>query len=105
MGGSDGKAAGQDAAVERRIAAVIGKQPAAIAMGPPQPAQIVEHWLGSGTSRSLSPFPMMRRTWLARSTAPTPSVVASLMRRPHAYMTARHVLWTGLRIPPSKRRT
>src|SRR5271165_3439704 len=54
---------------------------------------------GSGTSRSLLPLPMMRNTWLARSMALTSSVVASLMRGPHAYMTARHVLWTGLRIP------
>jgi hypothetical protein len=30
----------------RRVAAVVGKQPAAIAMGPPQPAQIVEDWPG-----------------------------------------------------------
>src|SRR5580692_10254697 len=32
---------------------------------------------------------------LARSMARTSRVVASLMRRPHAYVTARHVLWTG----------
>src|SRR5271165_2294518 len=48
---------------------------------------------------------MIRNTWLARSTAPTSNVVASLMRRPHAYMTARHVLWTGLRMPPRRCRT
>ena len=47
----------------------------------------------------------MRTTWLARSTEATSSVVASLIRRPHAYMTARHVLWTGLRIPLSRWRT
>src|SRR5208337_3503067 len=47
---------------------------------------------GSGASRSLLPLPMMCSTWLARSMAPISSVVASLMRRPHAYMTARQVL-------------
>ena len=53
---------------------------------------------GSGTSRSLLPLPITRSTWLARSTALICSLVASLMRRPHAYMVARHVLWMGLRI-------
>src|SRR5664279_4289716 len=39
---------------------------------------------GSGTNRSLSPLPMMRRTRRARSMAMTSSVAASLMRRPQA---------------------
>src|ERR1700751_4325116 len=60
---------------------------------------------GSGVSRSLLPLPTTRSTWLARSMALTCNVVASLVRRPHAYMTARQVLWTGLRIQPSSSRT
>ena len=44
---------------------------------------------GSGTRRSLSPLPMMRSSRLAPSIAVTSRVVASLMRRPQAYMTAQ----------------
>src|ERR1700733_736044 len=40
------------------------------------------------------------------SSLPTMTVlVASLMRSPHAYMVARHVLWIGSRIPTSLCRT
>src|SRR5271169_4025221 len=98
-GGSGGEDIRQYAFVERRVPVPVGEQPAAIVMGHPQAAQV------SGTSRCLLPLPTMRKTWLARSTALTSSVAASLMRRPHAYMTARHVLWTGLRMPPSSCRT
>jgi hypothetical protein len=45
--------------------------------------------LRRGTSRSLSPLPMMRSCILARSMAPISKVAASLMRKPQAYMRAR----------------
>ena len=45
-GGSGGEGMRQHAVVERRIAAVVGEQPAAVAMGPPQAAQLVENRLG-----------------------------------------------------------
>ena len=60
---------------------------------------------GSGTSRSLLPLPIMRSSRLLPSTAPISRVAASLIRRPQAYMTAKQVLWTGLVMPPSSRRT
>ena len=40
------KVSRQHAFVERRVAAAVGEQPAAIAMGPPQAAQLVENRLG-----------------------------------------------------------
>jgi hypothetical protein len=82
-------------------------------MGPPQMAELVEDGLWQRCEPLLvSPrlrrgrlLPTMCNTWLARSTALISSLEASLMRRPHAYMTARHVLWIGLRMLPSSRRT
>src|SRR5271166_364079 len=47
----------------------------------------------------------MRNTRLARSMAPISSVAASPMRRPHAYITVRHVRWIGLRMQLSRCRT
>src|SRR5947207_9892285 len=42
---------------------------------------------GSGTRRSLSPLPMMRRTPLVFSISPISTLAASPMRRPQAYIS------------------
>jgi hypothetical protein len=110
-GGGEGTR--QHTVIERRVTGVVGEQPAAVVMGPPQASQLVENrlWqrheplLVAPRLRRGKLLPTIRNTWLARSTAPISSVVASLMRRPQAYMTARQVLWVGLRIPLSRRRT
>ena len=44
-GGGGGEGTRQHAVIERRVTAVVGEQPAAIAMGPPQAAQLVENRL------------------------------------------------------------
>src|SRR5271165_2191052 len=112
-GGRSGEGIRQHALVDRCVAAVVGEQPAAIVMVPPQIAQLVENRLwqrhqpllvAPGLRRGRL-LPTIRNTWFARSTAPISSVVASLMRRPQADITARQVLWVGLRIPLSRRRT
>src|SRR4051794_23083665 len=60
---------------------------------------------GNGTRRCLSPLPMMRRSRLALSRAPTSRVAASLIRRPQAYMRVRLVLWIGFLISLRSLRT
>jgi len=42
-GGSGGKGARQHTIIERRVTVMIGKQPAAVVMGQPQVAKVVEH--------------------------------------------------------------
>src|SRR5271165_1907247 len=55
---------------------------------------------GSGTRRSLLPLPTTRTTPLTPSTAVTSRVAASLVRRPHAYMSRKAVLATGFLTRP-----
>ena len=60
-----GEGARQHAVIELRVTEMAGEQPAAVVVRQPQVASSSRTGCGSGKSRSLSPLPTIRNTWLA----------------------------------------
>ena len=90
---------------DRPGAEAIRAEPALVAVGQPKGRRRSSSiGCGSGTRRSLSPLPMIRRSRLALSTLAISTVAASPMRRPQAYMSAKQVLWMGFLTQPRSAR-
>jgi hypothetical protein len=74
-------------------------------MGPPQASQLVENRLRQRHEPLLVALADDAQNLVGPVDGANFQRGGFAMRRPQAYMTARQVLWVGLRIPLSRRRT